>query len=204
MISYYSSKGSIPTPVQGKKNRELTFLHFCLLVHCVIYLFISELVCLSERASALCCSGGWQPYWHFLWWFRWAYSIRITEGFHPVCSSLHAKEVSLEPLFTNQVGFAALRRSQAKAQLPSNPLQCPSHATNTLTYTPARTHTQTSPSGFHLVAPSKSTFFLARICSKLSTLQAFYVNLVVKKNAVHSYKPNLHPLKKKGGGGGWG
>lgn len=74
-------------------------------------------ICLCEYVCAL--DIAWCVlllcYWHFRWWFQWAYSIRITEGFH---LSPHAKEVSLEPLFTNQVGFAALIHSRAQAQQP--------------------------------------------------------------------------------------
>lgn len=89
-------------------------------------------------------SRGWEPYWHFLWWFLWADSIRITEDFHLVRSCSHAKEVSLEHLFTNQVGFTALRHSQAKAQLPSNTLQCPL-LPPTHTHTHVNTNTHTDP-----------------------------------------------------------
>lgn len=127
----------------------------------------------------------------------------MTEGFHLVCSSLHAKEVSLEPLFTNQVGFAALIRSQAKAQLPSNPLQCPSLATNTPTYT--NTHTRTSTHTPILEAFIWSlllSVLFARICSKLSRLQAFYVNLVVQKKCGTQLQAKSASFKKKGGAGG--
>lgn len=143
-----------------KSQRAHKWMHICMLVRvCLLYNFQCWCVCLS----LFCCSGGWQPYWHFLRWFLWAYSIRITEGFLLVCSSLHAKEVSLEPLFTNQVRFAALLRSQAKAQLPSNPLQCPSLCTrhqhphiHTCTTPP---HPPAGPWGFHFCR-SSSVYFL--------------------------------------------
>lgn len=110
------------------------------------YLFVESFSMLACVAGGLSC--GREPYWHFVWWFLWADSIRITEDFHLVGSCSHAKEVSLEHLFTKQGGFATLRGSQAKAQLPSNTLQCPpSPPTHT------HTHRSTSPSGFHLVAP---------------------------------------------------
>lgn len=128
-----------------------------------------------EWESVLCCGGGWQPYWHFLRWFLWAYSIRITEGFHLVGSSLHAKEGSLETLFTNQVGFAALIRSQAKAQLPSNPLQYPPPAQHTHTPRPYPPVLQA------FILSLILSLLYARIRSKLSRLRAFYVNLVAQK-----------------------
>lgn len=184
------------------KASEFTneYIFVCLGMSVCCIMFRAVCVCLTE--TLFCCSGGWQPYWHFLWWFLWAYSIRITEGFHLVCSSLHAKEVSLEPLFTNQVGFAALIHSQAKAQLPSNPLQClslcpphphPHKCTHTLnTLTPTRQSLRLS------FCRSSLVLLFARISSKLSRLRAFYVNLAAQncEAMVTSQIRILHKTKK--------
>lgn len=151
------------------------------------YLFVESFSMLVCVAGGL--SRGWEPYWHFLWWFLWADSIRITEDFHLVRSCSHAKEVSLEHLFTNQVGFTALRRSQAKAQLPSNTLQCPPSPP---THTHADTQTHTDPPVLQVFIWSLpvSLLFCQNLFKTFHTA-GFYVNIVL---CVHTQNKARHTV----------
>lgn len=105
---------------------------------------------------------------------------------------MHAKELSPEPLFTNQVGFAALKHSQAKAQLPSNPLQCPSPCPHHR-HPSVETH---KPLLEAFILSLILSLLFARICSKLSRLRAFYVNYVAQKCEA-MVTSQIHILKKK-------
>lgn len=108
-------------------------MHICLLVRCIIFT-----AGVFDWESVLCYSGGWQPYWNFLRWFLWAYSIRITEGFHLVGSSLHAKKkcpwsLCLPTKSDLLLSYAA----RLKLSYPATPSSVPPSAlaTNTPTYT---------------------------------------------------------------------
>lgn len=133
------------------------FLYSCL---CVLYNFQHWCVWVCV------CSAGWQPYWHFLRWFLWAYSIRITEGFHLVSSSLHAKrrvpgasvyEPSRICCCRTQPGWSSATRQQRPLLVaPTTTSSLPCHQT------PHHPHPQ--PHTLHL---TRWSFRLSFRCSSL-------------------------------------
>lgn len=170
-----------------RRRRAQKQKHICLLVGCIIFSAVFQWKCCAV-VLAYSLTG------IFYGDFHEACSIRITEGFHLVSSSLHAKEVSLEPLFTNQVGFAALKHSRAKAQLPSSPPSCtptpppfslPSPQTTSHPHStpphPTQTHTHTRYPHLHSHPLVLEAFILslilrllfARICVNFSDCELF-------------------------------